>query len=67
MLHYACQGGSVSLVETLIRKHKAGVYAIDDNTIYGVEVLPNVIMSWWGGGGGGGGVVRVVVCLSRGS
>ena len=31
MLHSACQGGSVSLVQTLIREHKADANAQDDN------------------------------------
>ena len=30
VLHYACAGGSVSLVQTLIREHKADVHARDD-------------------------------------
>ena len=30
LLHYACNGGSVCLVKTLIRKHKADVTARDD-------------------------------------
>ena len=31
VLHHACEGGSVSLVQTLIREHKADVNARDDN------------------------------------
>ena len=31
VLHYACQGGSVSLVQTLIREYKADANARDDN------------------------------------
>ena len=30
LLHNACKGGNVNLVKTLIREHKADVYALDD-------------------------------------
>ena len=30
MLHFACQGGNVSLVQTLIRDHKADINTRDD-------------------------------------
>ena len=33
LLHNACEGGSVSLVQTLIREHKADVHAHDDQNI----------------------------------
>ena len=31
VLHHACAGGSVSLVQTLIREHKADVHARDND------------------------------------
>ena len=34
LLHCACEGGSVSLVQTLIREYKADINACDDETTH---------------------------------
>ena len=53
VLHYACAGGSVSLIQTLIREHKADVNARDEHNNTPLNVAA------------GSGKAEVAMCLIR--